>query len=247
MKGSSIRLALATVAVGLLPATAANAQDFQRSFPIGAGGSIAVKNVSGNIRVTGSNGNAVVVNAWKEGPDRDLAEIEDQSGPNQVDLRVRYPERCNCDASVRIEVQVPRSINYEFNPISSVSGDVEVSGVSGQIRAKSVSGNVRVKDIIGAVSASSVSGNVDTLVSRLEGSGDMKFSSVSGNVEVKVPGNLDAQIEMSTMSGSLRTEFPIEVHEKRHGPGQSASGRVGAGARKRSITSVSGNVTLAHQ
>jgi DUF4097 and DUF4098 domain-containing protein YvlB len=85
-----------------------------------------------------------------------------------------------------------------------------------------VSGNVDVKDVSGLVSASAVSGNVTVEIRSLEGAGDMKFAAVSGNVTVKAPANLDADIEMSSVSGSLKTDFPIEVQERRYGPGRSA-------------------------
>jgi DUF4097 and DUF4098 domain-containing protein YvlB len=116
--------------------------------------------------------------------------------------------------------------------------------VTGDIHANSVSGNVRVENVTGRVSASSVSGNVNVDVTRLEGISDMKFSSVSGNVTVRLPSDLSADIEMSTLSGSLKTDFPIEVREKRYGPGRSARGRVGEADKNLRLTSVSGNVTL---
>jgi hypothetical protein len=49
---------------------------------------------------------------------------------------------------------------------------------------------------------------------------------------------------MSTISGGLKTDFPIEVTEPRYGPGRSAKGRIGSGARNLHIRSVSGRVSL---
>jgi DUF4097 and DUF4098 domain-containing protein YvlB len=158
---------------------------------------------------------------------------------------VSYPENCNCDASVNFELRVPQSIEYNFDRISSVSGNVSLEAVTGRIRAESVSGNVDVMDVSGILSASSVSGNVTAQVTRVTGSGEvMKFSSVSGNVVVRAPANLDADIEMSSVSGSLKTDFPIEVREPRYGPGRSARGRLGSGTNSLRITTVSGRVSL---
>jgi DUF4097 and DUF4098 domain-containing protein YvlB len=72
----------------------------------------------------------------------------------------------------------------------------------------------------------------------------MRFTSISGNVSVKAPDNLDALIEMSTLSGTLSTDFPLEVQERRYGPGRSARGRLGTGAISIRITTVSGRVSL---
>ena len=69
----------------LLLSTAA-AVDFQKSYTIGAGGRIRVQNVSGNIVVTGYDGNTIMVTATKEGRDRDQVTIEDRSTGDTVEL-----------------------------------------------------------------------------------------------------------------------------------------------------------------
>ncbi|HEY7545604.1 MAG TPA: DUF4097 family beta strand repeat-containing protein [Blastocatellia bacterium] len=242
-----LRMVVAAMVLGLALAGAAAAQDFQKNYNLGANGQIRIGNISGDVEVTGYNGSAVIVTAYKEGRDRDVVEIEDRSSASRVDVRARYPENCRrCDVSVRFEVKVPQSMSFDFDGISSVSGNVKIRSVTGSLRASSVSGTVRIEDVTGTVSASSVSGNVEVDINRLEGTDDMKFSSVSGNVNVRMPEGLDAQVSMSTLSGALDTDFPVEVKEKRYGPGRSASGRVGDGSRQLHMSSVSGNISLRH-
>jgi len=234
----------ALILAGFVWTTSVMAQDFQRSYAVSAGGHVRIGNVSGDVIVTGYNGDTIIVRGFKEGRDRDRVQVEDLSTGDRVDVRVKYPDNCNCDASIRFEVNVPRSVGYNFDRLASVSGEVEVTAITGQLKAESVSGNVLIKDVVGQVSASSVSGNVNVEIARIEGAGSMKFSAVSGNVNVRAPANLDADIEMSTVSGSLKTDFPIEVQERRYGPGRSAHGRLGNGANNLRITTVSGRVSL---
>src|SRR5215475_6600922 len=234
MKQFQIRLAIFSALVCLLLSLNAAAQDFRKSYEIGQGGSISVRNVSGDVSVTGYEGSAVLVLGFKEGPDRDRVGVEDK---------------------------VPRA-NYKFDSISSVSGDVEVTGVSGDLLAKSTSGavtvrgvtgavnarstsgNVHVGEITGTVSGKSTSGNVEVEIRQLSGAGDMEFASTSGNVRVKMPGNLDADVRMSTTSGGLKTDFPLTIEEPERGSGRRASGRVGGGSRNLRLSSTSGNVSL---
>lgn len=239
------------------------AQDFQRTFQPGAGARISVRNVSGNVNVVGYEGNAVTVIGRKEGRDQDRVQIEDHSSGANVDITVNYPERCDCDASVHFEVRVPRNISFLFDKFSSVSGDVQIRDITGDLNANavsgdvtirnvkgrvdthSVSGNVEVENVTGTVSARSTSGNVDVSITRLEGSNSMTFTSVSGNVRVQMPGDLNAQVDMSVLSGSLKTDFPLQIQTKEYGPGQKASGMVGdGGSRRLKMSSVSGNVSL---
>jgi DUF4097 and DUF4098 domain-containing protein YvlB len=225
MSKYTFRSAAASAVLMLLMGAVATAQEFQKSYRVGASGDIRIGNISGDVTVTGYDGDAVVVSANKEGRDRDKVEIQDRSTGDRVDVSVRYPENCNCNVDVTFDVKVPRSIHFDALRFSSVSGEVSVNGIAGKIRA-------------------SVSGAVDVEIDQLDGAENMKFSSVSGSVNVRVPNNLDADISMSTLSGGLKTDFPIEVKEKRYGPGRSAHGKVGGGSRTLNISSVSGEVTL---
>jgi hypothetical protein len=254
--------AAATILLLLASAVLASAQDFQKSYNLEPGATISVANVSGDIHIIGYDGTAVTVAGYKEGRDRDMVEVEDKSGGGRVELGVKYPRECNCDASIRFEVRVPRSVNYNFDRISTASGnlsaegvtgrielhtasgEVTVQGVSGEVRAASASGSVKVRDAAGTVSASSASGNVDVELARLDGAGDMRFTSASGDVNVRMPSSLDARVDMSTASGSIETDFPIEVKKDRYSSGYTARGQLGSGSRSLKISSASGDVKL---
>lgn len=264
MRRSMLRLAAvaAFVALGSF-ASAALGQDFNRSYRLPADGQISVRNVSGDVEVTGHDGDQVTVVGYKEGRDREVVQVEDLSSGGHVDIRAKYPRDCNnCEASIRFEVRVPRSTRFTFSPISSASGnikvtgvtgslkvntasgDVFISGVAGEVNASTASGEMSVREVAGTVSASTASGNVDVEIARLEGAENMKFSSASGDVNVRMPSSLDAEVSMSTASGQIKTNFPLEVKESRYGSGSKAEGRLGSGARILRISTASGNVSL---
>src|SRR5215212_1498031 len=235
-------------------AVVTSAQDFQKTYNLAAGGSVEIANVSGDVNLTGYEGSAVVVSAYKEGRDRDQVEVEDESTQGRVVLRAKYPNNCNCDASVRFEVRVPRSANISFDRISTASGNVKAEGftgrihlstasgnvtlrgVGGEIKASSASGNVSVAEATGMVSASTASGDVEVELTRVDGDGDMRFSSASGDVHVRMPSNINARVSMSSASGDLDTNFPLEVKHNRYGPGSRAEGQLGSGARTLKIS-----------
>lgn len=262
MKARLVGLFLSIALVGVCYASAA-AQDFNKSYSIGAGGRIRVQNVSGDIKVTGYDGNAVTVNAFKEGRDRDQVTVEDLSTGDSVDLRVKYPENCNnCNASIRFELQVPRNTNFNFEKLSTASGDIKITSVTGKLQVRTASGDVdvddakgvidlavasgdiHVKNASGSISAKSASGDVSVEIARLEGDENLEFSSASGDVNVVMPAGLEGEIEVSTLSGDLHTDFPLDVRERDRGPGKRATGRLGGGSRRIKIASVSGDVNL---
>jgi DUF4097 and DUF4098 domain-containing protein YvlB len=262
MKATPLRFATLALFCVFATASAGRAQDFQQTYQLGPDGVVNIRSISGSVKVTGYDGEVIVVTATKQGRDRELVSIEDNSTSNRVEVRDRYPERCNCNVSVHFEVKVPRRITYRFDSFSSVSGDVEVAGVSGDLRAKSVSGNVHIQgaagnvnatsvsgnvevgEVAGTVSAKSTSGNVQVQIVRLESTGNMEFTSVSGNVTVRVPDNLDAEVDMSALSGDLRSDFPIQIEKKEYGPGRTARGRLGNATRRVKMSSISGDLSL---
>ncbi|MEP7270328.1 MAG: DUF4097 family beta strand repeat-containing protein [Acidobacteriota bacterium] len=259
---SLLRLTSYAAALFVLAGVSVQAQDFSRNFQLAPEGSVNIQNVSGDVSLSGYDGNVITVVGTKKGRDREMLQVEDRSTVNRIDIRVKYPENCNCDASIDFEVRVPKGQRYSFDSVASVSGSVSVAGVTGDLKARSVSGEVIVKNVsgrttamsvsgrviveeaAGSVSAKSTSGEVVVLINRLEGTEPMDFSSVSGSVNVKLPSNLDANVEMSVLTGDLKTDFPLQIEEKERGPGRRASGTIGSGARKLSLKSVSGSVSL---
>jgi DUF4097 and DUF4098 domain-containing protein YvlB len=148
------------------------------------------------------------------------------------------------DNSVDFEIRVPKSVNYNFNWLHSYRGNVEISNVSGRIIAGSRRGNVDVKDVRGFIRCDAFIGSTQVELGSHKDANDMKFSSMSGNIVVKAPGNLDAEIYMSSESGQVKTDYPIEVQKMRYGHRLFAQAKLGMGRQKLTITSVSGSISL---
>ena len=233
-------------------------------------GRITVERASGNqVEVTGvkewrngdpsdvrfdvvTEGNMVTVCAiWFEGS---CTEGQEKSGPR----RSRDDDRNN-DVSVNFTVKLPAGVKIDASGVSSdinitgatagvsassVSGNVTVADVNGDLRMNSVSGDVQVRGATtGSISANSVSGDVEIVVEQLTGSGDLSFSTVSGNVEITLPANVDATVRMSTLSGELTSDFPLQTQgtDRRD---RNVEARIGAGGRVLKFNSVSGDVIL---
>jgi hypothetical protein len=220
------------------------AQDFHKTYPVSAGGQIVIGNSLGNIKVLGYKGDGIEVLGFKRGSERETIEIADNSSVDRIELFPRYPNDFGGATIVDFEVHVPLEKPFNFSRLFSYSGDVEVSNVNGRVWVRSVKGRVEVKDVSGLVFASSVRGDVSAEIKQARGRSDMRFSSISGNIKVLAPAKLDALIDMSSSTGLLRSDFPIEIQERRYGPGRIGRGRLGSGTQILHITSVSGSVNL---
>jgi hypothetical protein len=245
-----------------LSASAIWAQEFQKSYPLAAGGSIVVENVSGDVTVVGYDGEVVSVAGFKEGRDPDKVAVVDRSEAGVVRLGVEYAPRYRGDAGVRFEVRVPRSARFQIGKISTASGDVRVSGVTGDVRVSTASGRIEVRDargdvrvgaasgdvlvsdIAGSITAETASGNVEAELARFEAAPVMNFTAMSGNVRVRLAAHLGASVSMSSTGGEVTTDFPVEVRTDPHSGHQSARGEIGGGGPRLRLSSASGAVSL---
>ena len=102
-----LTLAVAGALLFVLPAAAQQTEDhFQRNFAISSGGTLAVDNYKGQIRVSATDSSRVVVDVLKkfEGTDKDRkwwmanTEIHFNNSADRVAISVAYPSCscCNC-------------------------------------------------------------------------------------------------------------------------------------------------------
>jgi hypothetical protein len=249
------------------------AQDFKRSYAVSQDGKIFI-NTSGNITVQGYKGSEIEILAYKRGSDANSIEIVDKSFGNRIDLGLRFPHldprksdpgkvdprkappgrfppgafpppRFDVgDSSVDFEILMPKSARYESWLISN-RGSVEVSNVSGRLFVKSERGNVIMKDVRGFIRGTAVfNGSIRVELGSNKEPNDMNFFSMSGDVTVVAPGNLDAAVFMSSDSGRIKTDFPIEIKDERYGHKRIAEGKLGSGRQKITIVSAFGGVNL---
>jgi DUF4097 and DUF4098 domain-containing protein YvlB len=226
----SLRLALAISCLSLATVPTL-AQDFQKSYPLAEGNKVSIKNVAGNVLVQSYDGTEIMVAAFKEGRDRDRLTIKDFSDNDKVDIRVDYPQDCNCEASIRFEVKVPRGVYYDYDALSTVAGDIKIMDIKGMIRADNISGLVLLRNVSGMIYASSFSGDV-VIEQATEGTtrsngrwrrgyqrylpgaplvGAVLAKSTSGNVKVdlvRLAGSSMSRMEFSSLSGNVEVKMP---------------------------------------
>jgi hypothetical protein len=248
-----------------LAAQQAAQPDFRWEKALPAGSAVSLHNLNGNVSVAPSTTGKVEVVGVKRGSRRYFDEVTlevvetsrgimvcsmfksadmecDESGYRvRNDRRRGWRDRDDdFDVSIDIVVKVPKEMVVSAN---SVSGDVDVTGAEGRVRAGSVSGDVRLARLRATgVRASSVSGDITVSVDALTGDGDLHFSSVSGNVTAELPRTIDADVTMRSVSGSLDSDFPLTLNGRlnRH----SIEARIGKGGRALEVHTVSGDVRL---
>jgi DUF4097 and DUF4098 domain-containing protein YvlB len=269
---------------------------FTETYKVGGEATLDLNHVTGDVRVTAARGNEIRVEAIKRVRHRDtdegkrllnLLRVEVSQVGNRVEVRTSYPRTSGRSTSLSVDytISVPAAAAVA---IKTISGDVGVNGVRGEVRAetvsgdvdvvatpnlalaKAISGDVRARDIgaptsltLGTVSGSviasalkvrtleagSVSGDVqlsNLQVERLTAktvNGDIdydgtlarggryEFNAHSGSVRLVLASVTGFELDASTFSGSIRSDFPVTLRSTERDPSGDARGRRGSSQR----------------
>ena len=180
-----------------------------RQFTVGAGSSLCLENISGNVEIVGWDRNVISIEAVKRSSGSDaqrkaeLVEVVMEQSGDSIEVEVDYPDsderrhhgfRNSFNVSVDFTVRVPRDCSVD---VDLVSGDLELAGVNSDVNVDLVSGNLDVRDIAGgAVDISCVSGDID-----IAGvSGDIDVEGVSGDIELT---DVSGLLSVETTSGNV--------------------------------------------
>jgi DUF4097 and DUF4098 domain-containing protein YvlB len=196
-----------------------------RTFTVSDGTTLVLANVAGTISVSAVPGSEITLDmarhvkapSEEEGRRRlEEARVEIEERAGRVEVRTSGPGRHR--GWVDYTVTAPPQTMVE---VRSVSGDVSVDGIKGEVRVETVSGDVKASGLARKSSVKAVSGDVSVAASALDG--ELIAQSVSGNVVLKqVKGR---ELNLGSVSGNVT---------------------ISAGACERALVrSVSGNLDMA--
>jgi putative adhesin len=186
-------------------------QTERKTIQLSAITSLDVANISGDVTVTrggGSDATVEVIKTARAGSDQEARQmleavtVVSSSRNGRGDVHVQYPSdggwrRRNVNVSVTFNVTAPAGVRLSAK---SVSGNVKVSDIKGELTVETISGNVRVASAGRLAMAKSVSGNVDVDDTQVDGA--LEASSVSGNVVLH---RLNARrLDIGSVSGDVR-------------------------------------------
>lgn len=129
--------------------------------------------------------------------------------------------------------------------INSVSGDLNLVRLRGELRAETVSGELVIADsTFGRVRGNTVNGDL-VYRAALEDGGRLEFETVNGDVDVNFAGEVSARFDIETFNGQIRNCFgPEPERTSRYAPGRELKFTEGEGASRVFIRTLNGGLTI---
>jgi DUF4097 and DUF4098 domain-containing protein YvlB len=150
--------------------------------------------------------------------------------------------------------------------VTTLSGEITAGTITGDIAISSLSGEVHVTDVRGNVDVGTVSGDIDlrgitaktvrakttsgevTYDGTIDPAGRYELSTHSGDIGLHVPRDANAQLTVSTWSGTIDSQFPIVLKPGEHGISVGKSKRftfeIGGGAARIAAETFSGDINI---
>jgi hypothetical protein len=258
MKHRLIKLGLVLVLMGSGPVAS---QDFEWTGSVERGQSIEIKGIVGSIQAVSTSGDLEVI-AVKYGRESQFADVtfEVVEHADGVTICAIYPPRrrsrpAECrpdmlegvdiddvDVEVEFEVRVPAGVGFIGKVID---GDIDVTGLTAEVRAMTVSGDITI-ETTDIAHATTVAGSIRVSMGSVDWDDDLAFTTVSGDIRLELSSAIDADVVLSTFSGDLESEFPLAMNS-RGWVNMSMRGVIGQGGRELKLRTLSGDVTLARR
>jgi DUF4097 and DUF4098 domain-containing protein YvlB len=195
----------------------------ERRFDVGAVPELEVDNVAGSVTVRdGREGQIYVVATKRSGSRGDLARIDVQvsQAGDKVIVKTRHLSGLR-SGSVQIQISVPPDT---LTDLQTNAGEITVDGLRAAVKAHTAAGSVTLTDVVADVSASSNAGSIEaTDVSgevrlttnagsiKYEGDpqGDCEFRTNAGSIELRLPEDLDMELDLSSNVGSVKVDYEL--------------------------------------
>lgn len=228
-------------------------EEFHQTYALTADGRVELENINGDVHISTWDQNQVKVDAIKYADSKDLleeAKIEIDSRNDALSIRTKYPHHDqswnwgshNNPATVEYTLTVPRTARLD--EIKLINGELDVTGVSGEVRASCINGRLEAKNLVGEARLSTVNGHLEARFDQLSGR-PVELNSVNGSVDLTIPSDSNAEVEANTVSGRIDNDFGLHVNHHNI-VGHDLRGELGSGGTRIRLQNVNGKVEIHH-
>jgi DUF4097 and DUF4098 domain-containing protein YvlB len=223
-----------------VPWAASETERIEKTFALGGEPSLEVDNFAGTVIIQAQEGDGIDVVATKRtqhARDLDRITVEMEQQPGRLVIHTQKPSDLD-NTTVKLEIAAPAGTRLV---IRSGAGTVDVRGLQASLEVQNGAGTVAIRDAAGVVAVNSGAGTIEYQGRPV---GDCRFWSGAGTITLRVPRDLDMEVDLSTSMGTVHSDFGVSGQVSM----RSIRGAIGTGDDAR-ITARSevGTVTLDRQ
>ncbi len=233
----------------LMTAVALTVAAQQVSIPFSGGSSpqtLRVTLFNGGLEVHGYDGKEVILD-----PSGRKQEKRERKGVRIIDVADGYSvsEDSNVitihgsgGGSPHLNLRVPFQTNLEIKCTNC--GETQISDMAGDIDVNVTNGAIRLTNTSGAISAHSLNSRVFASFDKPPQK-PVSLSTLNGGLEVTLPGNAKANLNLKTSNGKIYSDFDVRLAGGTlMQPGKGLGGTINGGGVEMRFTSFNGSIYL---
>ncbi|MFP2995486.1 DUF4097 family beta strand repeat-containing protein [Spongiivirga sp. MCCC 1A20706] len=94
-------------------------------------------------------------------------------------------------------------------------GDLNISGFKSEIEVKATAGTIKILDVTGPVIAKASAGDITVEFSKVNQSSPISIYSSAGDVDIKLPANTAANLDLRSTMGEIYTDFDLKFSNEK--------------------------------
>jgi lia operon protein LiaG len=218
--------------------------------------------LAGDITITTNKSNKVVIeaNGIKELPERakGLKRVgaggEDNTGVglniDQSDNTIRLTGAVAMRSGIDYKITVPENLKVNLQLGMFNNGNVKINGLNTDLELDVKNSDMKLTNITGPTVISSLSGDIEIVFSKVNQSSPFSIKAISGDIDLSLPDNTPANLELSSMSGGVYTDFDIKSENEKAGDlsyiggGTKVRSKINGGGVKVAVSAISGDIYL---
>jgi len=235
-----------------------SAQEFKVPVENTKEGKLTLLDFLGDLPIEGYNGNEIVITSTHgrfEAPERakglkpiygggtdntGIGLLMEKNG-NSVTLRCLVP----FTQSASYRIKVPESLALKIEKDCPRDGETTIQNMKNEVEYNGCH-EINLKNVTGPLVISTISGGVNVVFSEINKDKPISISAISGEVDVTLPAKAAVDLEMSTISGNMYSDFDLSntSKEMRRVGGGNVKAQLNGGGTSLKLHNISGNIYL---
>ncbi|NHF60384.1 DUF4097 domain-containing protein [Flavobacteriaceae bacterium TP-CH-4] len=147
------------------------------------------------------------------------------------------------------EIYLPKSQNVSVT--NTWDGDIRIEGFTGEVEANAnLNGGLILENVSGPITAYSLNQGIKVVFDKIMQDSPIIITTTNGEIDVTLPGNTSANMELSSWNGDIYTNFDLSRPEKdglKSISGRKVKGQLNNGGVAIRLKSTNGNIYLRKQ
>jgi lia operon protein LiaG len=235
------------------------AQEFKVTVENSKEGQLDLEDFTGDMVVEGYNGNEIIITSASgrfELPERakGLKPVYGGGGTDNTGIGLDMEKNGNkvsfhcllgLGKGAEYHVKVPDNLMVKIHRSCEKGGETTIQNFKNEIDFDGCH-HVSLKNVTGPLVVSTISGGVDVVFSDISKARPISIVAISGEVDVTVPAKAGVDLEMSTISGNMYSDFEFAADSKdmKRIGGSNIHTQLNGGGTDLKLSNISGNIYL---